>query len=259
MCTCGFFKGNVKMEKITLHPSERLDDLLTNDLKIIQSEEVFSFSMDAVLLARFCSVPAKGSILDLCTGNGVIPLLLSTRTKAAITGVEIQHRLYDMAARNVQLNRLDQQIKMVHGDLREFHTTVGHGMYDAVTVNPPYLPAYAGEQNINEHVAAARHEIYCSLEEVIAACSRLVKAGGKVSMVHRPGRLVDVLTIMRQYRLEPKRVRFVHPRLNQEANMVLVECLKDGKPDIRMLPPLIVYDSNHQYTPELMELYYGSK
>lgn len=240
-----------------LLPNERADDLLRNDLKIIQSDDVFSFSMDAVLLARFCSVPARGKMMDLCTGNGVVPLLVSTRTKAELWGVEIQERLADMASRSVKLNGLENRIHILNGDLKEIHKEVGVGTYDLITVNPPYLPVKAGEQNTNVHFAAARHEIYCTLEDVVAACSRLVKYGGKVAMVHRPGRLVDILTLMRTYRLEPKRVRFVHPKVGDEANMVLVEGIREGKPDLRMLPPVIVYGPDGVYTEELMGIYYG--
>lgn len=245
------------MTKVQVYEAERVDDLLTNDLKIIQSDEVFSFSMDAVLLAHFCSVPQQGSILDLCTGNGVVPLLLTTRTKAGICGVEIQPRLADMAARNVAMNGLENQVEIVRGDLRTIHQELGYGRYDLVTVNPPYLPVQAGEQSRNEHFAAARHEIYCTLEDVVRACSRLVRPGGKVAIVHRPFRLIDLLGLLRQYRLEPKRIRFVHPRAGCEANMVLVEAARDGRPEVRLLPPLIVYDEAGDYCPELMRIYYG--
>ncbi len=238
---------------------ERIDDLLTHQLKIIQSGEVFSFSMDAVLLARFCSVPMRGSILDLCTGNGVVPLLLSTRTKASVVGVEIQERLCDMAQRSVRLNRLQDRIRIVHGDLKTLPKTMGFGSFDAITVNPPYLPVMAGEQNVNPNVAAARHEIYCTLEDVVSVCGKLIRAGGKVSMVHRPSRLADIVTLLRAYRLEPKRVRFVHPRADQEANMVLVEALKDGKAELRLLPPLVVYDRDGQYGQELKDIYFGGR
>lgn len=241
-----------------LLPNERADDLLRNNLKIIQSDEVFSFSMDAVLLARFCSAPMRGRIMDLCTGNGVVPMLLTTRSKAGIWGVEIQERLADMALRSVRLNGLEERVHIVHGDLKHVHETLGVEGFDLVTVNPPYMPVKAGEQNVNMHFAAARHEIYCTLEDVVSACSRLVRYGGKVAMVHRPSRLVDILTLMRQYRLEPKRIRFVHPRAGEEANMVLVEGIRDGKPDVRLLPPLIVYGEDGLYSPELMEVYYGS-
>ncbi|MGF9917295.1 tRNA1(Val) (adenine(37)-N6)-methyltransferase [Paenibacillus ehimensis] len=247
------------MEQVPIYERERIDDLLTHDLKIIQSDEVFSFSMDAVLIARFCSVPPRGRIVDLCSGNGVIPLLLTTRTKAHITGVEIQARLADMAQRNVQLNGLEERIHIRHGDLRESPAELGNGAFDLVTVNPPYLPVPNGDQNLNEHVAAARHELFCTLEDVVRVSSRLVRSGGKVAMVHRPSRLVDICCTMRQYRLEPKRIRFVHPRADAEANMVLIEALRDGKPEVRMLPPLIVYKNETEYTDELMEVYYGRR
>ncbi|WP_281883836.1 tRNA1(Val) (adenine(37)-N6)-methyltransferase [Paenibacillus sp. YYML68] len=246
-------------EQVPIYEKERIDDLLTQDLRIIQSEEVFSFSLDAVLLARFCSIPQRGRIVDLCTGNGVIPLLLSTRTKAHITGVEIQPRLAEMGQRNVRLNALDERVDIVHGDLREALQQFGQGQFDAVTVNPPYLPVPNGDQNVNEHVAAARHELFCTLEDVIRISSRLVRTGGKVAMVHRPSRLVDIMTLMRQYRLEPKRIRFVHPRAGQEANIVLIEGIRDGRPELRMLPPLVVYKSQHEYSDELMDVYYGHR
>ncbi|MEO3947932.1 tRNA1(Val) (adenine(37)-N6)-methyltransferase [Gorillibacterium sp. CAU 1737] len=239
-----------------LQPGERIDDLLRNNLRIIQSAEVFSFSMDAVLLAHFCSVPAKGRIVDLCTGNGVIPILLTARTNASVWGVEIQERLAGMAARSVRLNELEDRVQVLNMDLKDAHQTLGYGGFDLVTVNPPYLPAHTGERNGNPHFAAARHEIHCTLEDVVAACAKLVKAGGKVAMVHRPSRLVDLLSVFRQYKLEPKRVRFVHPRAGEEANMVLIEAAKDGRPDIRLLPPLVVYQEDGSYCPELMSIYY---
>ena len=244
--------------EINLHPFERVDDLLTHERKIIQSHEVFSFSMDAVLLAQFASLPIqKGRIMDLCTGNGVIPLLLSTRTKAAIEGIEIQERLYDMAGRNVKLNRLEEQIQIHLGDLKEAPKQFGHGVYDVVTCNPPYMLPHTGEVNQNEHFAIARHEIYCTLEDVIRVSAYLTRSGGKIALVHRPSRFIDLIQLMRKYRVEPKRIRFVHPKAGAEANMVLIEGIRDGKPDVKLLPPLIVYDKDGAYCPELLEIYYG--
>lgn len=241
-----------------MHPSERIDDLLTHDLKIIQSREVFSFSMDAVLLSRFVSLPIqRGRIMDLCTGNGVIPLLLSTRSKALIEGLEIQERLYDMASRNVELNGLSEQIRILHGDLKDAPSAMGHGGYDVVTCNPPYMLGNTGDKNMNEHFAIARHEIYCTLEDVIRVSAYLVRSGGKVALVHRPSRFTDLVFLMRKYKVEPKRVRFVHPKPGTEANMVLIEGIRDGKPDIKVLPPLVVYDENGSYCPEIYEIYYG--
>lgn len=248
----------MKDHSAILKDTERVDDLLTHDLHIIQSDEVFSFSMDAVLLARFASVPKYGKVLDLCTGNGVIPLLLSTRTQAKIEGIEIQPRLADMARRSVEMNALQEQITIREGDLRELVRQTGHGVYDAITVNPPYMPLTGGDLKINRHQAIARHEIHCTLEEVIAACMRLVKPGGKVWMVHKPQRLGEIITLFRQYRMEPKVIRFVHPRAGAESNMVLIEALRDGKPDLRILPPLVVYGEDGEYVGEVMDIYYGS-
>ncbi|AIQ10613.1 tRNA1(Val) (adenine(37)-N6)-methyltransferase [Paenibacillus durus] len=248
-----------RLNEVPLLPSERVDDLLTHNLHIIQSDEVFSFSMDAVLLARFASIPPRGRILDLCTGNGVIPLLLTTRTAAVIDGIEIQPRLADMARRSVVMNALQEKITIHEGDLRMLHLTAGYGVYDAITVNPPYMPLNGSDLKLNTHQAMARHEIGCTLEEVIQACVRLVRTGGKVSMVHRPQRLADIISLMRQYKLEPKSIRFVHPRAHLEANMVLIEAARDGKPEVRIQPPLIVYNEDNEYCPEILDIYYGSK
>lgn len=247
------------MSEIPLYEEERVDDLLTHQLRIIQSRQVFSFSLDAVLLARYCSVPSKGNVLDLCSGNGVIPLLLSTRTKAKIDAVELQERLADMAMRSVEMNQLQEQITIHRGDLKQAHDWLGYGKYDLVTVNPPYLPVHGADLNDNIHFALARHEIACTLEEVIAACGRLVKSGGKVAIVHRASRLADLFYLLRTYRLEPKRMRLIHPKQGQAANMVLVESIRDGGTELSVDPPLIVYNEDQTYCDELMQVYYGDK
>ncbi|NMO97727.1 tRNA1(Val) (adenine(37)-N6)-methyltransferase [Paenibacillus lemnae] len=248
------------MKKETeLRATERVDDLLTHELGIIQSDEVFSFSMDAVLLAQFARLPRRGKVLDLCSGNGVIPLLLSTRTQAVIEGIEIQPRLADMAQRSIVMNGLQERITMRMGDLRELHQEVGYGGYDYITVNPPYMPLNGSDMKLNTHQAIARHEIHCTLEEVIQAGARLLRSGGKLAMVHKPNRLAEIIVMMHKYRLEPKVIRFVHPRAGLEANMVLIECIRDGKPEVRLQPPLIVYDDQGTYCPELMEIYYGKE
>jgi tRNA1(Val) A37 N6-methylase TrmN6 len=246
------------MSETQIFPSERIDDLQSDGLQIIQSHEVFSFSLDAVLLARFCSVPMRGRVVDLCTGNGVIPLLLSTRSPyITIHGVEIQERLADMAQRSVKVNGLEHRIQIQCGDIKTIHQTYGHGKFDLVTVNPPYLPVPAGVQNGNEQLAIARHELLCNLQDVIQSGARLAKSGGKVAMVHRATRLSDICNVMRHYHIEPKRLRFVHAKQDQEAMMVLVEGMKDAKPDLRVLPPLIIYDHNQQWTAELDRMYQG--
>ncbi|WAA12327.1 tRNA1(Val) (adenine(37)-N6)-methyltransferase [Fervidibacillus halotolerans] len=244
---------------VQLYEDERLDYLLAEDLRIIQSPKVFAFSLDSVLLARFAYLPIqRGTIIDLCTGNGVIPLLLSSRTKAKIIGVEIQKRIYDMAKRSVEYNQLEGQIQLVHDDMKNMPATFGYGKFDVVTCNPPYFPVKEQSMiNENEHLAIARHEIYCTLEDVIRISTDLVRPGGKVAIVHRPGRLAELILLMKKYRLEPKRLRFVYPKLGKEANTILIEGIKDGNPDLKILPPLLVYDHRGEYTVEMKEILYG--
>lgn len=244
---------------VTLLDDERLDYLLAEDLRIIQSPKVFAFSLDAVLLSKFAYIPTqKGAIIDLCSGNAVIPLLISTRTKVKITGVEIQERLFDMARRSIEYNGLQSQINIIHGDLKDAPKMLGYGKFDVVTCNPPYFPTpKADEININQHLAIARHEIYCTLEDVIRVSSDLLKQGGKAAFVHRPGRIVDIITLMRKYRLEPKRLQFVYPKQGKESNTILIEGIKDGSPDLKILPPLIVYNDQNEYTKELKTILYG--
>ncbi len=244
---------------VELHDDERLDYLLAEDLRIIQSPSVFAFSLDTVLLARFVYVPIqKGNLIDLCTGNGVIPLLLSKRTKGAITGVEIQERIYQMAKRSIQYNQLESRIDFIHGNIKDMPMKLGYGKFDVVTCNPPYFSTPpTSEKNKNEHLAIARHEIYCNLEDVVRVSSQLVRPGGKVAFVHRPGRLLDIVTLMRKYRIEPKRLQFVYPKIGKEANTILIEGIKDGHPDLKILPPLIVYNEDGEYTKELHSILYG--
>lgn len=245
-----------------LQGDERLDYLLAENLRIIQSPSVFSFSLDAVLLARFAHAPIRpsGKIVDLCAGNGVIPLFLSARSKASITAVELQERLADMANRSVRYNELTEQINIVQGDVIGIAGQLGYEKYDLVTCNPPYFPAYeATEKNLQEHIAIARHEIHLTLEEAVQSASQLLKQGGKAAFVHRPGRLLDIVTAMRANRLEPKRIRFVYPKEGKEANTLLIEGTKDGKPDLKILPPLYVYDHEGNYTEEVRELLYGKE
>ncbi len=240
-----------------LNDDERIDYIIENELQIIQSPTVFSFSLDAVLLANFAWVPIKrGKIIDLCTGNGIIPLLLSRKSQVSIEGVEIQNRLYNMGTRSVDLNNLNDQLTLHHADIRNLPSEIKRESYDAVTCNPPYFKSKRNEQrNLNEHLTIARHEVMCTLEDVIRSCSGLTKQGGKVSLVHRPERLLDIMTLMRKYRIEPKRMQLVYPKTGKEANTLLIEGIKDGKPDLKVLPPFIVYQETNTYTDEMREVY----
>ncbi|MER1998487.1 MAG: tRNA1(Val) (adenine(37)-N6)-methyltransferase [Lysinibacillus sp.] len=243
-----------------LKDDERLDYLLAEDLRIIQSPSVFSFSLDAVLLSRFASIPksTRGQIVDLCTGNGVVPLFLSARSKAKIYGVELQPRLHDMANRSIKYNKLEEQIDIRLGDVKEAPEALGVEKFDAVTCNPPYFLAHElSEKNVSEHYAIARHEIHLTLDEAIYSSSRLLKQGGKAAFVHRPERLLDIVTAMRANRLEPKRMQLVYPKKGKEANTLLIEGIKDGKPGLKILPPVIVYEDDNEYTAEIQELLYG--
>ncbi|MGA4722425.1 tRNA1(Val) (adenine(37)-N6)-methyltransferase [Fictibacillus nanhaiensis] len=242
-----------------LMQDERIDFLVHEDLKIIQSPSVFSFSLDAVLLSRFVWVPIqKGKIIDLCSGNGAVALLLSKRSKAKITGVEIQERLHSMATRSVALNHLEEQVQMDLADIKDAPSAYGYGSFDALTCNPPYFASVHEEDfNQNEHLAIARHEIHCSLEDVIRVSSQLVKQGGKVAMVHRPNRLMEILAYMREYKLEPKKLQLIYSKAGSEANMLLIEGMKNGKPDLHILPPVTVYGEDGQYTEQLKRMFYG--
>lgn len=238
-----------------LHKNERIDTLFNSHLQIIQSDEVFSFSLDAVLLAYFTYVPIQsGSIVDLCSGNGAVALMLTERTKAQITELELQPRLHDMAVRSVKLNELENQVTCLLGDAKEGPDLIGHSGYDVVTCNPPYFSREQTQRpNPNPHLALARHELEITLDDVVRVSSQLLKQKGKASFVHRPERLVELLLVMRKYRLEPKRLCFVYPKQAREANMILIEGIKDGRAGLKILPPLFVYGEDGKYTKELTD------
>ncbi|SDJ72121.1 tRNA1(Val) (adenine(37)-N6)-methyltransferase [Salimicrobium halophilum] len=245
---------------VHLYDDERIDYLLAEENKrIIQSASVFSFSLDAALLARFTYLPkTKGKILDLCTGNGVIPLFFLNHSRVPITGVEIQERLYDMAVRNVKLNEAEDRVSIIHGDLRDMPDYFKNDKFDLVTVNPPYFKTSDEVvRNDNEHLTIARHEVYCTLEEVVESSSKLAKSGGKVSMVHRPERFIEIIELFRAYKLEPKRIQFVYPKPGKEANMILIEGVRDGKSGLSILSPFYMYNEEGKYTEEAEKMLYG--
>ena len=246
---------------IELKPHERLDRLERENIDIIQSSEVFSFSIDAVLLSDFATIPhqRKATIVDLCTGNGVVSFLLSAKTKNKIIGVELQEVLCDMANRTIQLNQLEEKVEIIQADVREITTILKKDSIDYITCNPPYFKLQ--EQalvNQKEAFTIARHEIHLPLEELLQNISGLLKMKGKAFIVHRPDRLTDILTTARQYRLEPKRIQFIHPKEGKESNIVLIELIKDGQPGgVRILPPITVFDENNEYTDKLKEVLWG--
>ncbi|HET7521859.1 MAG TPA: tRNA1(Val) (adenine(37)-N6)-methyltransferase [Bacillales bacterium] len=237
-----------------LENDERLDYLFFDEkLKIVQSDRFFSFSLDSVLLAAFAHVPVrKGRLIDLCSGNGAIALMLTKRTKGSITAVEIQPRAHEAAEKSVRLNGLEERIRLICGDLKDMPQRLGQGSFDVVTCNPPYFStSEKSGMKTNEPVAAARHELYTTIEDVVSSGGKLLKQGGKAAFVYPAERFLDLAVLMRTYRLEPKRILWVHPKPGKAANRLLVEGKKDAKPGLRVLPPLTVYDENDQYTKEL--------
>lgn len=241
---------------INLNPDERLDDLQRDGYKLIQNTKIFCFGMDAVLLSSFATVNEGDKVLDLGTGNGVIPILLKAKTKGShFTGLEIQDINVDMARRSVEYNQIQADVEIIKGDIKEASAIFGGASFDVVTTNPPYMNENHGLQNPESHKAIARHELLCTLEDVIREGAKVLKPTGRFFMVHRPHRLVEIFELMRKYGIEPKRMRLVHPFLHKPANMVLVEGVRGGKPMLKVEEPLIIYEEQGKYTKEVIDLY----
>lgn len=245
-----------------LKENERIDQLMQYNLEIIQSSDVFSFSLDAVLLGDFAKIRQRDDlkIVDLCSGNGAVALMLSQKTKSPIYGIEIQPELVDMARRSVELNQLEDQVTIVQRDLNAIRSD-HYDSVDVITCNPPYFPLEEkGHVNPNEHLAIARHEIHVNLKQLMFKISKLLKMNGKVYLVHRPDRFLELMDEMRNHQIMPKRVQFIYPNESTNANMVLVEGINKGKEGgFQMLPPLYVHDDNGEYRPEVRKILYGEK
>jgi tRNA1(Val) A37 N6-methylase TrmN6 len=243
-------------ERDYLKPGERADDLNRNNYKIIQNTKKFCFGMDAVLLSGFAKVLPGEKVLDLGTGTGIIPILLEAKTEGKhFTGLEIQEESADMARRSVAMNGLDDKIDIVIGDIKEASANFGLASFDVITSNPPYMNHGHGLVNPGDAKAIARHEILCSLEDVIRETSRLLKPNGRFYLVHRPFRLVEIMNKLTEYKLEPKRMKLVYPYVDKEPNMVLLECVKGGKSMLKVEAPLIVYKEPKVYTDEIYDIY----
>lgn len=242
--------------KIKLKGNERLDDLQRNNLKIIQKTDGFCFGMDAVLLSGFVLVKEGEQVLDLGTGTGIIPLLLSAKTRGKhFSALEIQEEIADMAARSVSLNHLEKKINIVKGDIKEASRIFGAASFDVVTTNPPYMNDAHGLKNPAEIKAISRHEVLCTLEDVVREGAKVLKPGGRMYMVHRPHRLIEILETMTTYKLEPKRIKFVHPFRDKEANMVLIESVRGGGAFLKLEAPIVVYKEPGVYTDEIYDIY----
>lgn len=233
---------------------EKIEELGVGGYKIIQSKEGFCFGSDAVLLAKFAAVRSKSRGLDLCTGTGIIPVLTyALYSPARIDAVEIIPRVADMAARTMELNGLSDKIYVKNADLKDAAAIYGKGVFDFVTCNPPYMNSGGGIVNPNDELAISRHEIMCTLDDAVKAAADCLKSMGKLFMVHRADRLCDVISAFRKHRLEPKRMALVYPNAKKGAILVLVEGLKDGRPQLKLEKPVLMYDENGKYIQNITE------
>lgn len=242
--------------KVDLLEKERIDELHRNNYKIIQNPDGFCFGMDAVLLSGFAVVRQGERVLDMGTGTGIIPILLEAKTEGEhFTGLEIQERSADMARRSVLLNDLQDKVDIVDGNIKEASVIFGKAVFDVVTANPPYMNEKNGLLNPDSSKAIARHEILCTLEDVVRETAAVLKPGGRFYMVHRPRRLIEIIEMLSAYRLETKRMKPVYPSLGKEANMVLIEAVRGGKPLLKMEAPIVVYKEPGVYSDEIYEIY----
>lgn len=244
------------MNNVTCGEDERIDDLQRNGYRIIQKKKGFCFGMDAVLLSGFAQVKEGEVAVDLGTGTGIIPILLEAKTKGKhFTGLEIQEEVAEMAGRSVRLNQLENRVDIVRGDIKEASRLFGKASFDVVTSNPPYMNDNHGLKNPELPKAIARHEVFCTLDDVCREASLLLKSGGRFYMVHRPHRLAEIITALKNYKLEPKRMKLVHPFVDKEANMVLIEAVRGGRSMMKVEAPIIVYREPGVYTQEIYDVY----
>lgn len=241
---------------VNIKDNERIDDLQLNGLRLIQNVESFCFGVDAVLVSDYVDIKRKHRVLDIGTGTGIIPILLAGKTQAeSIVGLEIQESMAEMANRSVALNSLENRVQIVHGDIKKYREYFSKSSFDVVVSNPPYTNKGCGLVNPHDSKAIARHEILCSLEDVVSAAASLLTSGGQLAMVHRPERLADIICSMRNNGIEPKYLRFVHPKPNKKPNMILIKGNRGGNPELKVQEPLYVYNTNGTYTDEINKIY----
>lgn len=235
---------------------ERIDDLQCKGYQLIQKPKGFCFGVDAVLLSDFAKVKKEHRVLDLCTGSGVIPILLAAKTEGLeFYGLELQSDYADMADRSVKLNHLEEKVKIVCGDVKEIRNLLPPNSFQVVTVNPPYMTEHHGLTNLYEPKTIARHEVMLCLEDVIAAAGYILPESGSFFMIHKPFRLAEIFECMKKYHIEPKRMRLVHPYVDKEPTMVLIEGTKGGRPRITVESPLIMYKAPGVYSDEIFRIY----
>lgn len=243
-------------KNISLLNDESIDDLQLDNLYLIQKKQGFRFGVDAVLLSHFANIKKKHRVVDLCTGTGIIPFLAYGKYKPKeIVGIEIQEDMVDMANRSSKYNEIDNVVKFINADIKDLKLLKTLGTFDVLTVNPPYKLNNSGILNPDDKLAIARHEILCNLEDVIIAARRLLKDNGRIYIVHRPERLIDIFELMRKHKIEPKRVQMVQPNINKAPNIVLVEGQRDGGAYLKWEAPIYVYNEDGTYTDEINRIY----
>ena len=230
-----------------LKPGERLDDLQIGGLELIQNPSGFCFGVDAVFLSDFVKVKPGETVLDLGTGNGIIPILLSAKTGGKkFTGLEIQENTADMARRSVAYNHLEDRIEIVTGDIKEAAEIFKPAFFDVITTNPPYMLSQHGLSNPDDAKAIARHEVLCTLDDILRESMRLLQDKGRFYMIHRPFRLTEIMIKMNHYKIEPKRIQFIHPYIDKEPVLVLIEGVRGARSRVTVEPPIIIYDKSEQ-------------
>jgi len=237
-----------------------LNDLLEyRDYKIYQDTDMFCFSLDSILLANFVTINKNiKNIMDIGCGNAPIPLVLTTKTNANITGVEIQKDVYDLAVKSVKYNKCDNQITVINDDINSLYKKYESDSFDVITCNPPYFKVNEKtKQNISEYKKIARHELTLNLEDICKISRKLLKNNGVLALVHRPDRMIEIFDTMRKNNIEPKRIQFIYPKYGENCNLILVEGTKNGKSGIKILKPLIVHDKEGNYTEEVKRLFRG--
>lgn len=241
---------------IELLSDEAIDDLQLDNLYLIQKKQGFRFGIDAVLLSNFANVKNKHRVVDLCTGTGIVPFLIYGKYKPKeVIGIEIQEDMVEMAIRSSKYNEVEDVVSFKNADLKDLKYLSSLGTFDVLTVNPPYKLNNSGIVNLDDKLAIARHEIMCSLEDVIVASRKLLKDNGRMFIVHRPERLIDIFEIMRKYKIEPKRVQMVQPNINKAPNIVLVEGQRDGGAYLKWEKPIYVYNEDGTYSEEINKIY----
>lgn len=247
---------------MNLKKNERIDDLEFNNLKIIQNDKGFCFGIDSVLISDFAKDVKENAVgVDLGTGTGIISILLASKNNLSkIYGLEIQEDVSNMAKRSVELNKLQNKIEIINMNIKEIINNkniekLKRESFDFIVTNPPYKKIDTGKVNQSEYKYISRHEVTASLENFVEVSKILLKDRGAIYMVHRPERLVDILTIMRKYKIEPKKLRFVHPTEEKEPNMVLIKAIKNGRSFLKIEKPLIIYNKAGKYTDEILKIY----